>query len=149
MTLRPSLLFTLLALSLSLSLSVFAENIQDLNKELRNAASVDDDEAITRLLDAGADVNAANQFGKTALMNAVENGNILTTSILLSRGADVNKETIVGLTALTFAAENGQIELTALLLERGAYLEARTRSGLTALLLAAQQCLRVLLKRII
>ena len=84
MSFRSSLLFTLLAFSLT----VVADDSERLNRDLRIAASIDDDEAIARLLDAGADVNAANQFGKTALMNAVENGNILTTSMLLARGAD-------------------------------------------------------------
>jgi ankyrin repeat protein len=72
MSIRSSLLFTLL----TISLSCLAADQAELNRELRNAASVDDDEALVLLLDAGADVDAANQFGKTALMNAVENGNI-------------------------------------------------------------------------
>lgn len=92
----------------------------DMNKELRLAASIGDDEAVAKLLDAGADVNAANKFNKTALMMAVENDNLETVALLLARGADVNARTVANCTALTFAAENGHSGITALLIERGA-----------------------------
>jgi len=71
-----------------------ADKTAEINQELRWAASIDDAETITQLLAAGASVNAANKFGKTALMNAAENGNIVATSTLLSMGADVNIKTV-------------------------------------------------------
>jgi ankyrin repeat protein len=115
---------------LAIPSTVIADNLAEMNQaeinqELRWAATIDDAETINQLLDTGASVNAANKFGKTALMNAVESGSILATATLLSMGADVNIETVVGCTALTFAAENGEVEITALLLERGAKLEAQ------------------------
>jgi hypothetical protein len=69
---------------------------QDAGRDLRIAAMIDDTEAVATLLDQGADVNAASRFGKTALMFAVEGGNLQTAALLLNRGADVNARTVAG-----------------------------------------------------
>ena len=127
-----SLLFILIV-----SFSVVAAD-KELDKQLRLAAMIDDDQHLEQLLAQGADVNSANKFGKTALMFAVENGNLLTVSILLARGADVNIKTVASCTALTFAAENGEIEITSVLLERGADLSVRTRAGWNSLMVASR-----------
>jgi uncharacterized protein len=104
----------------------------DRDTELRLASAIGDNETIEQLLAAGADVNAANKFGKTALMMAVEADNLDTVALLLTRGAEINARTVAGCTALTFAAENGHIGITALLIERGANVHDRTRGlGLT------------------
>ena len=58
-------------------------------KELRIAASIGDTETVGQLLDQGVPVDTANQFGKTALMMAVEGDNLDTVALLLARGADV------------------------------------------------------------
>ena len=61
-----------------------AENTAALDRALRIAASIDDDDALVALINQGANVNAANKYGKTALMNAIENGNIAAASMLIS-----------------------------------------------------------------
>ena len=93
-----------------------------LGKEMRNAAAVGKTEEVMRYLDQGVPVDAANEFGKTALMMAVEGDNLETVALLLARGANVNARANANCTALTFAAENGHIGITALLIERGANL---------------------------
>ena len=65
---------------------------------------------ISRLLDEGADVNARNEYGMTALILAsskcVSNGgNAEVVMLLLSRGADTRAADKDGKTALTWAAE--------------------------------------------
>ncbi|MCD6047386.1 MAG: Ankyrin [Gammaproteobacteria bacterium] len=45
------------------------------------------------LLDKGADVNAQNDFGKTALMYAIQYGNLDAVKILIDHGANVNLAT--------------------------------------------------------
>ncbi|HIE53972.1 MAG TPA: ankyrin repeat domain-containing protein, partial [Chromatiaceae bacterium] len=132
---HPSVLgCLLLGILLSLGpIAVLAADKAELGRELRLAAAIDDVETMEKLLDQGADVNAANKYGKTALMMAAENGNLAAVSLLLARGADVNRKTVADCTALTLAAENGEPEVTALLIERGADLEARTRAGTTPL----------------
>ncbi len=54
------------------------------------AADQDHPEAITVLLDAGADIRARSAVGYTPLLFAVRAGATAATSLLLDRGADVN-----------------------------------------------------------
>ncbi len=83
------------------------------------------------LLKRGADVNARGNFGKTALMYAVQFNLIDTAKLLLERGADVNAKTsttgdcwsaidIADRTALMYAAENADLAMVDLLLRHGA-----------------------------
>ena len=70
-----------------------------LDRELRRAAMVGDTPAIAELLERGASVNAANEFGKSALMIAVESDSMDAVALLLARGADVNARTVAGCTS--------------------------------------------------
>ena len=67
------------------------------------AAEAGDLEGVWRRLDGGADVNAADEYGQTALMFAAEGRQEATVRFLLDRGADVHAENRRGWTALTFA----------------------------------------------
>ena len=51
-------------------------------------------------MDKGANVNAKDDLGETALMNAAESGDTNAVEILLARGADINAVDAEGLTAL-------------------------------------------------
>ena len=75
-------------------------------------------ECISLLLDRGADVNAANRYGSTALMWA--GGDASMVKSLLDRGAAVDAQTTDGTTALLVAARYGNLESLRLLLEHGA-----------------------------
>ena len=75
-------------------------------------------ECISLLLDRGADVNAANRYGSTALMWA--GGDASMVKSLLGRGAAVDAQTTDGTTALLVAARYGNLESLRLLLEHGA-----------------------------
>ncbi|KAJ5469388.1 hypothetical protein N7539_009006 [Penicillium diatomitis] len=55
------------------------------------------------LIDHGADVNACDRFGNTAVFRSVCEGNQALLSILLVKGADVNRVNLMGRTALTEA----------------------------------------------
>ncbi len=59
------------------------------------------------LLKAGADVNAKNQYGKTALHYAAEAGNSLNVKALLDGGADKNIKDLEGRTPLDYAIKSG------------------------------------------
>ena len=109
------ILFVFLLLNIQ---SAFAAET-DLNRELRLAAIIDDVDTVEKLLDAGANVNGPNQFGRTALMNAVENGNILTASVLLSRGANVNATDYQRQSPMKWAKDRGYKEIVELLLKYG------------------------------
>jgi ankyrin repeat protein len=71
----------------------------ELLRSIRN-----DDEAVIRsLLDRGADVNAKDTHGATALMHAALYARPASVKLLLERGADPNRVNTSGATALMWA----------------------------------------------
>ena len=69
------------------------------------------------LLDHGADVNAVNLEGQTALLLAVWRGKISLTQLLLTRGADVTLKDRYQNAPLTLASRFGDEEMARILLE--------------------------------
>jgi ankyrin repeat protein len=63
-------------------------------------------EAVTLLLDRGADVNAANNAGNTALHGAVTRGDAVV-KLLASRGARIDVKNKAGFTPLDLAEGRG------------------------------------------
>ena len=64
-------------------------------------------DAVSFLLEKGADVNAKTGAGNTALMKASEGGYIEAVSMLVEMGADVNAKDNWGMTALMKARQRG------------------------------------------
>jgi len=86
---------------------------------LMYAAEIGSVEAMHLLLDRGADVNAQNAFGSTALMWSVSDP--AKVRLLLDRGAQVNTAAKSGRTALIIAAfTDPSAEVVRLLLAKGA-----------------------------
>jgi len=104
-----------------------------------DAAQRGDLAAVRRLLRNGADVNAAQGDGMTALHWAAERGNRELAEVLLYAGARVDAGTRIGhYTPLHLAARAAHGQVVTLLLDAGADPEARTtNSGASALHLAA------------
>ena len=83
---------------------------------------------VAKLIQAGADVNAVDNFGASPLHHAAENGDVDTIKILLAAGAQVNlfakgesaTKKPIGISPLYFAANGGHLEAAQLLLEHGA-----------------------------
>lgn len=93
---------------------------------------------VTLLVDAGADLNARDRDGWTALMWASWSNLPKVTAKLLALGADVNAADRLGNTALTLAALQGHGGMVALLLQKGANKALATKAGKTAGALAAE-----------
>jgi ankyrin repeat protein len=74
------------------------------------AAREGDIESARKLLDAGADINQATEYGWTPLLAAVNNRNYRLAMLLLERGADVNRANKGGWTPLYLAVDNRNIE---------------------------------------
>jgi len=106
---------------------------RDLGLALINAIQQRDSGKALKLLAAGANPNAMDRNGATALMFAAwwEQSEVLKT--LLKRGADVHRKDREGSTALMFAARQGNQAEVALLLQHGADLQMVNRSGGSAL----------------
>ena len=88
--------------------------------ELKRAVDKDDAFEVRRLVESGADVNAATPEGVTPLMNASGFGNKEVVQLLISKGAQVNAKTKSNYTALMSAALSGQREIIQILLDSGA-----------------------------
>ena len=82
---------------------------------LFSAASGGDAAAVQALLAKGAELNAKNNDGVTALIVASGNGHLDVVQALLAKGADVNAKDNNGWTALDAAAAGGHAEIRALL----------------------------------
>ncbi|HLH41614.1 MAG TPA: ankyrin repeat domain-containing protein [Bryobacteraceae bacterium] len=92
------------------------------------------------LLRSGADVNAANRYGITALYLACQNGDAAMIGKLLKAGADANAAVTENETALMTAARTGVVEAAKVLLDQGAQVDAReTWHGETALMWAVAE----------
>jgi uncharacterized protein len=85
----------------------------------------------------GFDVDARNRHTETALIVAVNKGDIPAVRVLLELGADVNVENNSGLSPLYVAAMRGHEDIARMLLEAGANVKARKKDGTTALIRAA------------
>jgi ankyrin repeat protein len=108
-----------------------------LEDRLLAAAGIGDADKIKRLIDEGANPNASNAKGKTALLLAVIAGHEEAAEALLRRGAKVNTADADGKTTLMWASDAGHKDVAELLLTRGADIEARDQYGQTALIDAA------------
>ena len=90
----------------------------------------------------GADVNAVDNDGRTAMMLAAQNGHLTPEllKVLVSIGADVNARDKKGITAMMSAAQNGHLtpELLDTLVFMGSDLNARDKKGKAAMIFAAQ-----------
>ncbi|PBC33687.1 Ankyrin repeat domain-containing protein [Apis cerana cerana] len=95
-------------------------------------------EAVTELLQQGADPNARRLTGTTALFFAAQGGYMDIASLLLEQGAIVDSCSIDGATALFIAAQNGHVRILEVLLEHGAKTDAARTDGATPLWIGAQ-----------
>ncbi len=100
--------------------------------DLFNAATSHDLPRVKALLALGADVNAKNAHGATALFGASYYGNLDVVQVLLAKGADINARSN-GATALFVASQEGHASVVQALLAKGADIDAHASDGRTAL----------------
>lgn len=105
---------------------------------IADAAMAGDLEAVRVLVKQGADVNAAQGDGLTALHWAARNGEVGMTELLVYAGAHLEAVTRNGsYTALHLAGQAGKASTVKTLLKAGANPKAETSTGVTSLHFAA------------
>jgi ankyrin repeat protein len=91
-----------------------------LNAEWRSAVKAGDVAAIEVLLDAGAAVDAKDEHGQTALMNAARDGHTAVVRLLVARGAALDHTAKYNLSAIMLAVINGRDAIVGVLADAGA-----------------------------
>ena len=92
---------------------------------------------VDELIAAGADLDAnVYATGRTALVQALEDGKFDIARKLIDAGADVNRHKDGQVTPLISAAAQGRADLVRILIDKGAEVNVRTDDGLTALSMA-------------
>ena len=91
-----------------------------MDSEWQTSTRRGDVETARRLLEAGADIDARDQHGQTALMNAAHAGQVDLVRLLVERGADLNVTAKYNLSALMLALIGRHIDVERLLIEAGA-----------------------------
>ncbi len=99
---------------------------------LHQAVKAGDLDELTRLLESGADVDARDKRGRTALMYAVNKGYVLLVEPLLAAKANPNVRAPDGATALFMAVALGHSEIITMLKKAGADPTIKGPKGKTA-----------------
>jgi len=107
------------------------------NKMLLKAVKNFDVKKVEEALSAGADINAKNVYGRTALHIASYHDRKDIAELLIKYGADVNAKDNDGWTALIYASIYNSKDITKLLIKYGADLNAKDNKGETALMKAS------------
>jgi ankyrin repeat protein len=105
---------------------------------LADAAEQRDQAGVRTLLKTGADVNAAQVDGTTAVHWAAHHDDTETLTLLVRARANVNAVNRYGVPPLALASTNGSAAAVTLLLEAGADANATMKGGETVLMLAAR-----------
>ncbi len=127
----------LIGLAVAVCLATALEAASDAT--VADAARLGDAAAVKALLRNGADVNAAQGDGMTALHWAAQRGDTELVAMLLSAGASVRATTrLGGYTPMHLASQAGHPRVVAALLAAGSPADVRTATGASPLMLAAR-----------
>ena len=100
-----------------------------MNREWLEATVAGDTHRVAALLDAGANIDALDKHGQTALMNAAYRGDSAMVQLLVKRGANLNHTAKYRLTALMLAVINDRADVVRTLVAAGADREIKGSTG--------------------
>ncbi|MGQ8875445.1 ankyrin repeat domain-containing protein [Paenibacillus sp. TSA_86.1] len=120
------------------SVSKEGSRMASLNQQLLSAAEAKDTEDIEKLLQEGAEVQAQDQSGRTALMIATYNQDTASVQKLIEAGADVNQQDDMLNSPFLYAGAEGYLDILKLTIQAGADPSITNRYGGTALIPASE-----------
>jgi ankyrin repeat protein len=107
--------------------------------QLHQAAGNNAADLIRRLLAEGAEIEARNGDGATALLVATHANAVDAARVLIEAGADVNARDRIDDSPYLYAGARGHLEILKLTLAHGADLKSTNRYGGTALIPASER----------
>jgi ankyrin repeat protein len=107
------------------------------DRDLLAGAARGDTASVSRLLAAGAAVDARDQHGRTALLLATHGNHVEVARLLIAAGGDVNAKDRIQDSPYLYAGAQGRVEILKMTLAAGADLKSTNRYGGTALIPAA------------
>jgi ankyrin repeat protein len=131
-------MFARIPRALPLLLCVLWQGAWAATDSVADAAMHADAAQLQHLISAGADVNAPQPDGSTALHWAAYHGDTATAKALLAKGANPSARTDTGVTPLALACEAGSAAIVKLLLGAGADANESLTNGETPLMMAAR-----------
>lgn len=108
------------------------------DEQLFKAVEDSDTERIEQMIQAGANINAQDQSGRTATMIATYNNDLTSAKVLIKAGADVNIQDDMKNTPFLYAGAEGYLDILKLTIEAGADPAITNRYGGTALIPASE-----------
>lgn len=112
---------------------------QSVNMKLIQAAEAGDVSAVLSLLQAGAQINATDERGRTAVMAATHTNRVEAVRALIEAGADINIRDNHLDNPFLYASAEGLYEIVKLTIEAGADTRLTNRFGGTALIPACER----------
>lgn len=120
------------------------------NEDLWKSAEEGNLAGVQNALDKGANINAKNAYGGTALFPAAGRGHLKVVKFLIAKKIDVSAKSKYGGTALFWAVEKGRVEIVKILITAKIDINAYdTDSGGTALMGAAEMGMFEIVKLLI
>lgn len=108
------------------------------DEQLFKAVEDSDTERIEQMIQAGANINAQDQNGRTAAMIATYNNDLTSAKVLIEAGADVNIQDNMKNNPFLYAGAEGDLDILKLTIKAGAEPAITNRYGGTALIPASE-----------
>lgn len=115
------------------------KRVEGMNQQLIASAEKGDVDHVLKLLQDGADINATDERGRTAVMAATYNNKVEAVKALIQKGADIDIRDENLNNVLLYAGAEGLLDIVKLAIDAGADPKLTNRYGGTALIPASER----------
>jgi len=115
------------------------KKVEEMNDPLITAAANGETDKVLTLLQDGININATDQFGRTAVLAATYNNQVETVKALIQHGADINIRDNNLENVLLHAGASGYLEIVKLAIVAGADTKLTNRFGGVAIIPASER----------